>query len=50
MLHLAYASQWFVFAGVAPLGFLMLARREAADRRDARGRPAPKGGTPLPTT
>jgi cytochrome oxidase assembly protein ShyY1 len=35
MLHLAYASQWFVFAGIAPLGFVLLARREAADRRQA---------------
>jgi cytochrome oxidase assembly protein ShyY1 len=35
MLHLAYASQWFVFAGIAPLGFLLLVRREAADRRQA---------------
>jgi cytochrome oxidase assembly protein ShyY1 len=35
MLHLAYASQWFVFAGIGPLGFLLLVRREAADRRAA---------------
>lgn len=45
MLHLAYASQWFVFAGIAPLGFLLLIRREAADRRAARGRPPTTGAT-----
>jgi cytochrome oxidase assembly protein ShyY1 len=31
MLHLAYASQWFVFAGIGPIGFVLLARREATD-------------------
>jgi cytochrome oxidase assembly protein ShyY1 len=42
MLHLAYASQWFVFAGIAPIGFVLLARREAADLR--RKSPAPRPG------
>jgi cytochrome oxidase assembly protein ShyY1 len=41
MLHLAYASQWFVFAAIAPIGFVLLVRREAADlrRRPAARRP-----------
>ncbi len=39
LLHLAYAWQWFVFAGIGPLGFWFLARREAADRRRPDGPP-----------
>ena len=31
--HLAYAFQWFLFAGLALGGYVVLARREAADRR-----------------
>lgn len=31
--HLAYAFQWFVFAALALGGYVVLARREAADRR-----------------
>lgn len=34
--HLAYAFQWFLFAGLALGGFAVLARREAADRRIGR--------------
>lgn len=30
--HLAYAFQWFLFAGLALGGYVVLARREAADR------------------
>lgn len=33
LLHLAYAWQWFVFAGIGPLGFWFLVRREVADLR-----------------
>jgi cytochrome oxidase assembly protein ShyY1 len=53
MLHLAYASQWFVFAGIAPLGFLLLLRREADDRRAALARAhagdatSPGGASPI---
>jgi cytochrome oxidase assembly protein ShyY1 len=46
MLHLAYASQWFVFAGIGPIGFVLLARREAADLR--RRLPAPRPGDLAP--
>jgi cytochrome oxidase assembly protein ShyY1 len=31
--HLAYAVQWFLFAGLALSGYVVLARREEADRR-----------------
>ncbi len=31
--HLAYAFQWFLFACLALGGYVVLARREAADRR-----------------
>ncbi|MDQ1620326.1 MAG: hypothetical protein QOE19_2895 [Actinomycetota bacterium] len=34
--HLLYASQWFLFAGLALGGYVVLARREAADRRTGR--------------
>ena len=30
--HLAYAFQWFLFAALAPVGYVLLARREAEDR------------------
>jgi len=45
LLHLAYAWQWFVFAGIAPLGFVLLVRREAAElaRPRAVGRSALTG-------
>ena len=33
--HLSYALQWFVFATGAFVGYGVLARREAADRRAA---------------
>jgi cytochrome oxidase assembly protein ShyY1 len=33
--HLAYAVQWFLFACAAFAGYVVLARREAADRRAA---------------
>ncbi|MGH8893638.1 MAG: SURF1 family cytochrome oxidase biogenesis protein [Actinomycetes bacterium] len=39
--HLAYAFQWFLFAGLALGGYVVLARREAADREAARREPAP---------
>jgi cytochrome oxidase assembly protein ShyY1 len=35
--HLAYAFQWVLFAALALGGFVVLARREAADRRSAAG-------------
>jgi cytochrome oxidase assembly protein ShyY1 len=37
--HLAYAFQWFLFACLALGGYVVLARREAADRRAARAGP-----------
>ena len=33
--HLAYAVQWFLFAGVGVVGWVILVRREASDRRFA---------------
>jgi cytochrome oxidase assembly protein ShyY1 len=47
LLHLAYAWQWFVFAGIAPIGFWFLARREASDRRGP-GSAVNRDDTPLP--
>lgn len=38
--HLAYAFQWFLFAGLALGGYVVLARREAADRESASREPA----------
>jgi cytochrome oxidase assembly protein ShyY1 len=32
-LHWSYAAQWFVFAGVIPVGVFLLIRREILDRR-----------------
>lgn len=43
--HLAYAVQWWLFAGMAPIGYGMLARREAADRRT--GADHPPGVVPV---
>jgi len=37
--HLAYGFQWFLFAALALGGFVVLARREAADRRAAASGP-----------
>ena len=37
--HLAYAFQWFLFACMALGGYVVLARREAADRRAAAAGP-----------
>ena len=42
--HLAYGVQWFLFAAVALGGFVVLARREEADRRAATTSPAPRVG------
>ena len=39
--HLAYAFQWFLFAGLALGGYVVLARRETADREVARQERAP---------
>ena len=39
--HLAYAVQWFLFACMALGGYVVLARREAADRQAAADGPAP---------
>ena len=47
LLHLAYAWQWFVFAGIVPIGFWFLVRREAADRRRSAG-PTTRDAVPLP--
>jgi cytochrome oxidase assembly protein ShyY1 len=34
--HMAYAVQWWLFAGAVPLGWVILARREARDRAEAK--------------
>jgi cytochrome oxidase assembly protein ShyY1 len=39
--HLLYAVQWFLFGGLALGGYVVLARREAADRRAATARAVP---------
>ena len=31
--HLSYAFQWFAFATIATVGYVILVRREVADRR-----------------
>ena len=41
--HLAYAFQWFLFAGLALGGFVVLSRREAQDRRAESAAPEPVG-------
>ena len=41
-LHWSYAAQWFVFAGVVPIGVYLLIRREMLDRRRANRMPAPR--------
>jgi hypothetical protein len=33
LLHRSYGWQWYVFAAIGPIGFVLLARREAADLR-----------------
>ncbi|HZF87128.1 SURF1 family protein [Streptomyces sp.] len=33
--HMAYAVQWWLFAGAVPVGWVVLARREARDRAEA---------------
>jgi cytochrome oxidase assembly protein ShyY1 len=38
MLHRSYGWQWYVFATIGPIGFVLLARREAADRVAASAR------------
>lgn len=48
--HFAYALQWWLFAALVPVGWVLLARREARDRRAAGHRgtdagPADAGGT-----
>ena len=46
--HLAYAFQWYLFATMALGGYVVLARREAADRAVSEA-PAARGSTsPLP--
>lgn len=32
-LHWSYAAQWFIFAGIVPIGVVLLIRREMLDRR-----------------
>jgi cytochrome oxidase assembly protein ShyY1 len=39
--HLAYAFQWFLFAALALGGYVLLARREAADQAAASAPPQP---------
>ncbi|MGZ4592482.1 MAG: SURF1 family cytochrome oxidase biogenesis protein [Actinomycetes bacterium] len=43
--HLLYAVQWVLFAGLALGGYVVLARREAADRRATAISPAPTVAT-----
>ncbi|GAB2924931.1 SURF1 family cytochrome oxidase biogenesis protein [Streptomyces mayteni] len=38
--HLAYAFQWWIFAGGVPVGWFLLLRREVQDRRKAAAREA----------
>lgn len=38
LLHLSYAWQWYVFAAIGPIGFVFLARREAAERNESAAR------------
>jgi len=38
LLHRSYGWQWYVFATIGPIGFVLLARREAADLRAASAR------------
>ncbi len=35
LLHRSYAWQWYVFAAIGPIGFVLLARREAAERTES---------------
>ena len=42
--HLAYAVQWFLFAGLALGGYVVLARREEQDRRSATSTPVQRVG------
>src|SRR5215470_7805488 len=50
--HLAYALQWLAFGAMALVGWVLVVRRELAERREARGRPttprlpAPAGANP----
>ncbi|WP_342355743.1 SURF1 family protein [Streptomyces cacaoi] len=44
--HMAYAVQWWLFTGAVPVGWVILVRREAQERRrKAEGGTAPGGGT-----
>lgn len=40
VLHWSYAAQWFVFAGIVPIGICLLIRREMIDRRRGTRMPA----------
>jgi cytochrome oxidase assembly protein ShyY1 len=46
--HLAYAVQWFLFACCALAGYVVLARREAADRRAALAGPTTSVAVRIP--
>jgi surfeit locus 1 family protein len=35
--HLSYAFQWFAFATIAAVGYVILVRREVVERRDGAG-------------
>lgn len=48
--HLAYAFQWFLFAGLALGGYVVLARREAADRAAAARAPVEPARVPRGVT
>ncbi|MFJ8044212.1 SURF1 family protein [Kitasatospora sp. NPDC096147] len=49
--HMAYAVQWWLFAGMLPVGMVVLARREARDRAaEAAKAAAGVAGTPEPVT
>ena len=41
-LHWSYAAQWFIFAGIVPLGVILLIRREILDSRKAGRMPTPR--------
>jgi cytochrome oxidase assembly protein ShyY1 len=45
-LNYAYMIQWWLFAAAVPVGYVILARREARDRREAAAKEEPAEATP----
>lgn len=44
-LHIAYTAQWWLFAGMVPVAWVILIRREAAERRDGPHQDQARGGS-----